>query len=292
MGNSVLVTRNNATGYYEVRETHTFTSSFETTLNICTSSTSHGSGTNIADGYGRSLSGTRTRSGTSYGAVTVTDTWYFWVKGASWQNAASTNFSYTVPAAQFTISFNANGGTTPSSESKTVTYGSTYGTLPTTTRTGYTFAGWYTDATSGNLRTSDDTVNVTADTTLYAHWTPNTYTVTFNANGGTTPTATKDVTYTSQYGTLPTPTRTGYAFLGWFTDPHNGTQITSSTTVTITAAQTLYAHWEPMSILRISDGNGTMRTITNIKVVTTGGTVRNIIGCYAVDQNGNVRQGI
>ena len=292
MGNSVLVTRNNATGYYEVRETHTFTSSFETTLNICTSSTSHGSGTNIADGYGRSLSGTRTRSGTSYGAVTVTDTWYFWVKGASWQNAASTNFSYTVPAAQFTISFNANGGTTPSSESKTVTYGSTYGTLPTTTRTGYTFAGWYTDATSGNLRTSDDTVNVTADTTLYAHWTPNTYTVTFNANGGTTPTATKDVTYTSQYGTLPTPTRTGYAFLGWFTDPNNGTQITSSTTVTITAAQTLYAHWEPMSILRISDGNGTMRTITNIKVVTTGGTVRNIIGCYAVDQNGNVRQGI
>ena len=198
----------------------------------------------------------------------------------------------TWSAATFTVTFNSAGGSTPSPASKTVTYGQEYGTLPTVTRTGYTLAGWYTAETGGDLRTATDVVSITANTTLYAHWTPNTYTVTFNANGGTTPTATKDVTYASAYGTLPTPTRTGYAFLGWFTDPDSGTQITAGTVVTITAAQTLYAHWEAMSILRISDGNGTMRTITNIKVVTTGGTVRNIIGCYAVDLNGNVRQGI
>ena len=292
MGTSTLVSRNNATGYYEIRETHTFTSSFQTTLNICTSSTSHGSGTNIADGYGTSLSGTRTRSGYNYGSVTVTDRWYFWVKGNSWQKADQTDFSYTVPAATFTVTFDSAGGSTPSPASKTVTYGDAYGTLPTVTRTGYTFAGWYTSESGGDLRTASDTVSITSATTLYAHWTPNTYTVTFDGNGGTSPTATKNVTYASTYGTLPTPTRTGYAFLGWFTAASGGAQITSSTTVSITAAQTLYAHWEPMSILRVSDGNGTMRTITNIKVVTTGGTVRNIIGCYAVDQNGNVRQGI
>ncbi len=244
---------------------------------------------------GSSVSATNTSTRTSWGAGSVTisaDSYIQVAQATAMQYDATASQTVSWTAAQFTVSFNANGGTTPSSESKTVTYGSTYGTLPTTTRTGYTFAGWYTDATSGDLRTADDTVNVTADTTLYAHWTPNTYTVTFNANGGTTPTATKDVTYASTYGTLPTPTRTGYAFLGWFTDPDNGTQITAGTVVSITAAQTLYAHWEPMSILRVSDGNGTMRTLTNIKVVTTGGAVRNIIGCYAVDKNGNVRQGI
>ena len=101
------------------------------------------------------------------------------------------------------------------------------------------------------------------------------------------------MTYASTYGTLPTPTRSGYAFLGWFTASTGGTQITASSTVTITAAQTLYAHWEAMSILHVKD-SGTVRTITNIQVVENH-TVRTIIGCYAVETiNGvkYVRQGI
>ena len=116
-----------------------------------------------------------------------------------------------------------------------------------------------------------------------------TFTVTFNANGGTTPTASKTVSYDSTYGALPTPTKTGYEFLGWFTTADGGTQITSSTTVSITANQTLYAHWKPLSILHVVSG-GTQRTITNIRVVD-GGTDRKIIGCYSVE-NGVVRQGL
>lgn len=207
------------------------------------------------------------------------------------QGNASDSVGWSIAAATFTVTFDSNGGSTPSPASKTVTYGSTYGSLPTVTRTGYTFAGWYTDANGGNLRTAEDTVSITANSTLYAHWTANTYTVTFNGNGGTPASSTGDVTYGSAYGALPTPTRAGYAFLGWFTAASGGTEIKSTTQVTITAAQTLYAQWEAMSILRVSDGNGTMRTITNIKVVV-GGAVKNIIGCYAVDTNGNVRQGI
>lgn len=45
------------------------------------------------------------------------------------------------------------------------------------------------------------------------------------------------------YGTLPTPTRTGYTFDGWYTSATGGTKVTSSTTVTATSNQTLYAHW-------------------------------------------------
>ena len=108
----------------------------------------------------------------------------------------------------YTVTFNANGGTTPTA-SKTVTYDSTYGTLPTPTRTGSTFAGWYTSASGGTQVTSSTKVAITSAQTLYAHWTANTYKVTFDANGGTTSTTEKTVTYDSTYGTLPSPTRTG-----------------------------------------------------------------------------------
>ena len=208
-------------------------------------------------------------------------------------DSKSGSFDWSIAAAAFTVTFHANGGNTPSVGSKTVTYGSTYGTLPTCSRTGYTFDGWYTAASGGTKRNATDTVSITSNSTLYAHWTANSYTVTFNANGGTTPTASKSVTYGSTYGTLPTPTRSGYAFLGWFTEQEGGTQITSASTVSITEAQTLYAHWEAMSILHVKD-NGTARTITNIQVVENH-TVRTIIGCYAVETiNGvkYVRQGI
>ena len=71
--------------------------------------------------------------------------------------------------------------------SKPVTYDSTYGELATTTRTGHTFNGWFTAATGGTLVTSASTVDITADQTLFAQWTASTYTVTFDANGGDTP---------------------------------------------------------------------------------------------------------
>ncbi len=67
--------------------------------------------------------------------------------------------------------------------------------------------------------------------------------VTFNANGGSVSTGSKKVYINTPYGTLPTPTRSGYIFDGWYTSANGGTRITSSTNVTLTANQTLYAHW-------------------------------------------------
>lgn len=199
-------------------------------------------------------------------------------------DTGSVSLTYTRP--QATVTFNANGGTTPSSASKSVTAGSTYGTLPTTSRTGYTFAGWYTAASGGSLVTASTTVPNTPPSTLYAHWTANTYTVTFDADGGTVSPASKSVTYGSTYGTLPTPTRTGYEFLGWFS---GNIQITESTTVTITAAQTLTAHWKVKAVLRIKSGN-TVTMATSI-YSKSGSTVTQIIGVYSVE-NGTVKQGV
>ena len=63
--------------------------------------------------------------------------------------------------------------------------------------------------------TSDTTVVQTKNHTLTAIWEPAQYNVTFDANGGTVDTSSKQVTYLSTYGELPTPTRTGYEFVGW-----------------------------------------------------------------------------
>lgn len=86
------------------------------------------------------------------------------------------NKSYTANWAvnNYTITFNANGGSV-STASKTVASGAQYGTLPTPTRTGYTFAGWYT-ATSGGTKVSTTTVMGTSNVTVYARWTANTNT--------------------------------------------------------------------------------------------------------------------
>lgn len=136
-----------------------------------------------------------------------------------------------------TVTFNVNGGTVTPAE-QTVTYGSTYGELPTPTREGYTFAGWFTEKNGGTPVRPEDVV--TASHTLYAHWTANEYTVTFDANKGTvTPTEMK-VRHGDAYGKLPTPTLDGYTFDGWYND--NGMQVKPEDEVT--ASHTLYAHWK------------------------------------------------
>lgn len=61
---------------------------------------------------------------------------------------------------------------------------------------------------------------------------PSTYTVTWDANGGSCGTATSNVTAGNAVGTLPVATKTGYTFIGWFTETSGGTQITTSTVPT------------------------------------------------------------
>ena len=84
----------------------------------------------------------------------------------------------------------------------------------------------------------------------------NTYTVTFDANGGSVSPATTNVTYGSTYGDLPTPTREHYFFGGWFTESAGGSEVTSSTTVTITNDQTLHARWNQMGYTVAFNANG------------------------------------
>ena len=183
------------------------------------------------------------------------------------------------------------------------------------TNSGYTFKGWSTNenATSGSTNQEDHKYNwgrknckyyplsVTSNSkkenspitgVYYAIFTPNTYTVKFNANGGSVGTSSKSVTYDATYGTLPTPTRTGYTFAGWYTTASGGTQVTSSATVKITSEQTLYAHWTANTYTVVFNGNGnTGGSMSNqtftydeaAKALTSNGFTR----AYTVTYNAN-----
>lgn len=82
------------------------------------------------------------------------------------------------------------------------------------------------------------------------------FTVTFNPNGGSVDSTTKNVGFGEAYGELPVPTRSTYDFVGWFTEPSGGTQITADTVSTTLYNQTLYAHWELKQYTVTFDANG------------------------------------
>ena len=81
------------------------------------------------------------------------------------------------------------------------------------------------------------------------------YLVSFDACGGTASTASRTVDAGQTYGTLPTAKKDGFVFVGWFTAPEGGTQITS-TSITTAANVTLYAHYEKAYTYRFVNYDG------------------------------------
>ena len=183
-----------------------------------------------------------------------------------------------IPPSGYTVSFNTNGGSSISSitstksfngwnnsspgtfSGTTYTYGEGSGyitanyknnsvNLPTPTKSGYTFNGWYT-ASSGGTKVNN-TYTPTENITLYAHWSANSYTLSFDANGcGTLGVSYVTATVGKTYGDaddgdgLPSiALTTGKKFDGWYTSSSGGNKITNSTTVTASSDNgTLYAH--------------------------------------------------
>mgnify|MGYP003299366201 CR=1 FL=1 len=135
-------------------------------------------------------------------------------------------------------------------DSMQVAYGQPYGTLPAPISNKADFAGWYT-AASGGTKVTDSTVhNVLSDTTLYARWTAKSYTVTFNANGGTlNGSSSKAVTFGSKVGTLPTASKSGVQFDGWYLSTEaDAEQLTAESDYTWENNLTVYAKYRVNSV--------------------------------------------
>ena len=173
-----------------------------------------------------------------------------------------------------TVTLETNGGALPGGNSP---FESVVGAaLPTPTKTGYTFTGWYTDSDcSGEPVNEIPTPSSgSADITLYAGWSGNTYTVTFNANGGNGTMANQSFTYgTPQKLTANAFSCLGKTFAGWNTTADgtgttytDGQQI-SNLTADLNGVVTLYAQWTANSYQVTLNTNG--GTIADGKGVTS-----------------------
>ena len=109
-------------------------------------------------------------------------------------------------------------------------------TLDIPTKVGYTCG--YTDEKNGDIKYTTS-INTSEDKTIYVKCNPNTYTITFDTDGGTT-VSSKTATYDSKIGTLTNPTKAGYNFAGWYLDTES---ITSESVYKYTKDITLKAKW-------------------------------------------------
>jgi uncharacterized repeat protein (TIGR02543 family) len=183
------------------------------------------------------------------------------------------------------IRFDVNGGTgSPNIDSVTATgtVAVTLATAGTMARTGFTFNGWNTAANgTGTLYSAGLTTYApVGNITLYAKWTGNPYTVTFNGNGNTSGTiANKSITGGTPFAiTANTFVRTGYSFSGWAeTNTATTAAYADGSTQTFYGNKTLYALWKPDVYTITYNANGALgaasKSSETYTVGTTGATL-------------------
>ena len=197
-----------------------------------------------------------------YRVIETTDNKYWYeIDTTGWSVAdrtvSSGSFYYEVLG--YSITFEENGGT-----EQTDLTGQTAlpNPLPIPTKSGYTFLGWYYDSSFTNAAIADD--SLTSDVTLYAKWQLNTYTITYNSNGGSSVPSISDVTQLPSE--LPIPTGTGYYFQGWFYDSDFTNEALAGDP--LTSDVTLYAMWTQYNrIFFNTNGGNTIPSIITTDII-------------------------
>lgn len=186
-------------------------------------------------------------------------------------SSATLNVTTNETDYNYTLAYNANGGSgAPSNQTGSNTGTSPYYTFTVSstvpTKAGHTFLGWSTSdsATSATYVGGNSfTVTSSGTTTLYAVWKVNTYTVSYNANGGSGAPSAQTKKYNVSLTLSSTvPTRTGYLFQGWATSSTGAVAYQPSGSYTANAAVTLYAIWKA--------ANSTLSSVDNTNIGSSG----------------------
>ncbi len=170
------------------------------------------------------------------------------------------------PVACYTLTFNSQGGSAVSPITE-VKPGSTI-TLPASpTKAGFAFGGWCTDKEGKS--SFSPTTPINSDLTLYAKWSEQFYTVTFDSQGGSAVNPVTGIKYGSTITLPANPTKAGFTFGGWCTDKEGKSSF--SPTTAITADLTLYAKWieQFYTVTFDSQGGSAVNPITGIKYGST-----------------------
>lgn len=168
--------------------------------------------------------------------------------GANYTTDAAVTLYPVWTANTYTVSYTYNGATGGNSVSSVdYTVDGILVALPNPTKTGYTFAGWYSNiGLTTSAGAGGASYTPTDDVTLYAKWDANTFTVIYAYNGATGGNSDDDDQYTTgdTVITLPTPTKEGYNFSGWYSDATLTTSVgAAGDDYSPTSNLTIYAKW-------------------------------------------------
>ena len=185
------------------------------------------------------------------------------------------NSSATPEKTTYTVTFNSNDGTDKSYTQTLVSGQAQYLNMNCFYRMGYTFAGWNTSSDGYGTSYNDTGLllpeEIISDMALYAIWEINTYTVKFDANGGSGEMYNQAFTYGESEKLIPnTFYRTDYKFVGWATTPNGNAVCTDEMAVLNLSTQandevTLYAVWTEniyTVVFDVNGGNGEMSDIS------------------------------
>lgn len=164
-------------------------------------------------------------------------------------------------AKTYDVRFRNDGVITPA---QTFTYGVPQAlTENSFSKDGYTFGGWSTEANGARVYGDKQKISIAAATDLYALWTPNTYTVSFDGNGATTGSMDSITVDHGASKELPanTFTKTGYTFAGW-KDREDNAYINGGK-ISLTAGTTLTAQWTANTYTVKFGANGGTGSMSN-----------------------------
>ena len=140
------------------------------------------------------------------------------------------------------------------------------------TKEGYTFDGWFTNEECTTPANLTITKGSNGDITLYAKWTPITYTIEYVTYGGTA-TGNPTTYIITDNVTFNNATLSGYVFKGWYTAAEGGSKVTGITAGT-TGNIILYAHWDYVSTITFeSNGGSPVNSISNVEGTTISAPV-------------------
>jgi uncharacterized repeat protein (TIGR02543 family) len=251
-----------------------------------------------AFGAGANVSGTFIAKGATTSGANLTVNGRLWGFTAAGTVAVTTGATITVPPpAGYTVTFNgngSNGGTAMDPQLMAPSPPASVTNLNANTyaRSGYTFANWNTAANGSGTSYANNFAysnSISANITLYARWTANTNTLTFNGNGFTGGSTAAQFINTGDTATLNTNgfTRTGYTFTGWNTLANGtGTPYANPASYTMgTSNATLFAQWTANANTLTFNGNGFTGGSTANQTINSDATPANL------NANGYTRTG-
>ena len=166
---------------------------------------------------------TPTNNMTVTGTVNDTGTWNLYAKDRAGNKSLVASDTY------YRVTYDMNGGSSCTKSSEILRSGRAIDLTPTCSRTGYTFKGWKN--ADGAAVTS---MSISENTTLYARWEVNVYSISYNYVGGTAPNSGVPASYTYGVGATVNgrPTKSNYTFNGWDSGSSKAFSHTISTTAT------------------------------------------------------------